>query len=255
MILVAVTIALALGVFSFFQGQASQIQRERLLINIVSDTANSVDTDIIGWAYDDSASPTILCYYIDIMNLSDEARRYSLTILPLRQQLNGLYVPTEDISLIPVDQDVLGGGINTYYFLIEDSNGNGLLDVVGSGGATIYLDAIPPCQQWRGNPSLSSGLEVEQADPTSILMSTGPPSLSELAMAYASVNLQKPIPVLEVQLDPKDIVTLLVVITLDDWDQTGEILPPPPFIHMVVLAEFEGNYYLAVAFKLPPEIS
>ncbi|WP_338029095.1 archaellin/type IV pilin N-terminal domain-containing protein [Aeropyrum camini] len=253
-ILVAVTIALALGVYSFFQAQAGQIQRERLLINIVSDTASSIDTDIIGWAYDDSASPTIVCYYIDIMNLSDTTRKYTVTVLPLRQQSNGLYVPTGDISLVPVDQDTPGDGVNTYYFSIEDSNGDGLLDVIGSGGSTIYLDSIPPCQDWRGNPSLTAGLQAIAINPSSILMSMGPPSLSELALSYASVNLQKQIPALEIQLDPKAITTLLIVVAVDDWDQTGEILPPPPFIHLVVLAEFEGNYYLATAFKLPPEI-
>ncbi|BAA79880.2 hypothetical protein APE_0896.1 [Aeropyrum pernix K1] len=255
-ILVAVTIALAMGVYSFFQSQAGIFQRERILVTVLAETASSIDVSIVGWVYDDSESPTIACYYLDVKNLADEPRKYVLTVLPLSQTFNELYVPTSDISLIPVDQDTPSDGVNIYFFRVEDASGDGLLDVVGSGGSIIET-SIPSCSYWRtpdGLNDLSSSLPTKLLEPDDILMAGGPPSLAELSISHANVALAKPIPALELLLNPREARTLLIVITVDDWDQTGEILPIPTSLTLATLAPFEGDHYLATAFRLPPEV-
>lgn len=249
-ILVAVTLALALGVYAYFQSQASTIQRDRALVLLVNQTASSIDANIVSWVSDTSASPTIACYYVDIINIGDEPILFHLTVLPVEEDANGFYQPTENLRLIPVDQQT--GDYNLYFYRLEDYNADGVLETLGVDGATSVYNGVLDCGTLRADPTLlNSSLTVDPIPASEIHLTLTRATLSDLAPVVAGVNPIFPLPVLPVYLNPGERVTLLVHVRIDDNTLANELLPVPYELKLTVLREFEGDYYLSIAFDLP----
>ncbi len=250
-IMIAATLALALGIYAYFQGRATQVEEDRLLSLEIANTASMIDASTISWTSDDLASPTVLCYYVDVMNIGDQDKVFWLTVLPIARQASGYYMPTGNISLVPMDQDTAANGTNLYFYQFTDSNGDGEMEIVGQGGVLLY--PVPPaCGDIRGNATtLNNALAVRWVNPGSIMLSKDPPDLVELAQRVAGVAMAKDIPVLRLRLAPGEVTTLFIFIQVDDWDSPTDINPVPESLYLAVFTEFNGRMYMAIAFELP----
>ncbi len=250
-IMVAATLALALGIYAYFQGRATQVEEDRLLSLEIANTASMIDVSPISWTSDDQSSPTVICYYVDVMNIGDQDKVFWITVLPIAKQASGYYMPTSNISLVPVDQNTASNGNNLYFYRFTDSNGNGEMEIVGQGGVILY--PVPPaCGDIRGNATtLNNALAMRWVDPDIIMLSKEPPSLAELSSRVAGVTLAKNIPMLELRLAPREVRTLLIFIQVDDWDSPTDVNPIPESLYLAVFTEFNGRMYMAIAFELP----
>lgn len=250
-IMIAATLALALGIYAYFQSRAVQVEQDRLLALEIANTASMIDATTISWTSDESASPTVLCYYVDVMNIGDQDKVFLLTVLPIAKQASGYYMPTPDIALVPMDQDTGGDGTNLYFYYFTDVDGNGNMEIVGQGGVVLY-PAPPPCGDVRANATtLNNALQTIQASPGDMMLSTEPPSLAELSQSVAGVVMGKPIPLLELRLAPGEVKTLFIFIQVDDWDSPTDVNPVPQNLYLTVFTQFNGDLYMAIAFELP----
>ncbi len=250
-IMIAAVLVLALGVYSYFQGRASQVEEERLLKVEVAITASMIDVNTISWSSDSSASPTVICYYVDVINIGDATKVFWLTALPIAREPTGYYMPTPNISLIPMDQDTPLDGLNLYFYNFTDIDGDGELEIVGVGGLVLY-EVPPACGDIRGNATtLNARLPTIQVAPDTVMLSIEPPSLAELASTVVGVNMQKDLPVLRLQLQPGQTETLLIFIQVDDWDNPGDISGLPESLYLAILTQYNQRMYLATAFELP----
>ncbi|MEB3774588.1 MAG: hypothetical protein GSR86_06670 [Desulfurococcales archaeon] len=248
-IMIAATLALALAVYAYFQGRMSIVEEERLLSVEIASTAAMIDMDVISWSSNSSASPTVACYYLDVMNIGDIRKVFWLTVLPLDKQ-GEYYLPGPEINVVPVDQDAGGSGLNIYFYYFQDSNGDGELEIVGNTGTLFNVP--PPCSAFRGNnTALAAAIPLTWVGSDRVFLGSDSPNLSYLGNSIAGVAMNKGIPFLRLDLGPRSTVSILVYVQVDDWDVSTEILPLPDSLYMAVFTQYNGNMYLSTAFKLP----
>ncbi|MCE4599465.1 MAG: hypothetical protein F7C81_04625 [Desulfurococcales archaeon] len=249
-ILTAATLAIALSIYAYFQSQASVAEQERLLELEVSATASMIDVNVVSWESDNTTSPTIACYYIDLINIGDQYKTFWFTLLPLERQATGVYLPTLDINIVPVDQDTPLSGVNLYFYNFTDGDGDGELEILGNGGLVLY-NALPECSDIRGNSTtLSNALQTLSVNASRIFLTTDKFSLVD-SVATIGVTINKPLPLLELRLRPKQTESLLVYVQFDDWDVPGDLAALPTGLYLTVFTEYNGEMYLAIAFEMP----
>lgn len=252
MILIAATLVLALAIYAYFQARVTIVQEERLLLREVAATASMIDYSVVSWSIDNTSAPIIACYTVNLVNVGDVAKKFWVTVLPLDRMPSGYYVPNNGISIIPMDQDTTTQGLNLYFYYFNDTDNDGIMEVVGNGGVVLF-ETSPSCSALRGNATAyTNRLPTEAVSPDSIKLSTDSPPLSESARVIAGVTMNKDIPFLAITLDPRETVVLFFFVEARDHDATLPIyIPLPENLYLGVFTQYNGEMYMAIAFELP----
>ena len=254
-ILVAVTILLGLGVFALFQGEASRLV-ERVSINQATvGVANSLRITIVGSESDNSTAPSIYCFTISIVNVSGGPLSVYVTALPL-SELGASLVTDYLASVYPIKFNALSAeeGLNLRLYLLEDMDGDGLVDLVGSDptnpSTLIALTSVlPDCRTIYSTASLWDSYVRPStfASVDSIYISEGF-SLEDLYRGF-NVDYYPVIPLWRFQLQPGDSVTIHLVLALEDPLNPNNILELTSG-SLTITVNIAGYYYTTLNIDL-----
>ncbi len=252
MILIAATLALALAIYAYFQARVVMIQDEQLLLREVASTASMIDYSVVSWSIDNATVPVIACYTVNLVNVGDITKKFWITVLPLDRNPSGYYMPNIGISIIPVDQDTTTEGLNLYFYYFNDTDDDGILEVIGNGGVILF-ETSPSCNVLRGNATAyTSSLPINLVAPSYVRLSPDSPPLSESAQIATGAPLARDIPLLAVTLDPQETVVLFFFVEARDHDAViPPYIPLPNNMYLAVFTEYNGIFYMAIAFELP----
>jgi hypothetical protein len=258
-ILVAVTILLALGVFLLFQGEASQLTQRITLNTIILNTASSLRVTFASTQSDLSTAPSIYCFVVTFTNVGGGPMTYYVTVLPLNKIGTSYF--TDNLSAVypvKVGAVTLEDGLNLRPYILADIDGNGLVNLVGSDpnnpAVLVSLtELMPPCRTIYSDSNLwNSYVRPSIVVPASRIMIVEGFSLKDL---YDGLGAQyyPEIPLWRIELGPGESYTMLFVIALDDPNNPGAILELTSG-HLVVAANVAGEYYFALTLGLPGRV-
>ncbi|MEB3774586.1 MAG: hypothetical protein GSR86_06660 [Desulfurococcales archaeon] len=202
-IMTALTLTLGLILYSYF---TSHYSREALQSRIeVAKTriAGSIDLAVTYISKASVSNVNYTCVTVKLLNMGDEPYLIDLTVLPLEETPTSVTI-NQYIQWLPVDQHT--GGVNVYLFIINDTDQDGLVEVVGASNqyeASILSD----CGNIVG--ILHDSLSRIDVDAGNIVINDF--RLSELADSQG-VHVIRPIPFWGFRLDPVDPVHILVVV-------------------------------------------
>ncbi len=255
-ILVAVTILLGLGVFTLFQGEASRLL-ERLSINqVIVGAANSLRVAVVASESDTSTPPSLYCFTISINNVAGGPLTVYITALPLTT-LGNSFITDYLASVYPIKYNALNveDGLNVKLYFLEDLNGDGLIDFVGSDplnpDTTIILSTeLPDCRTIYNTQSIwdsyirpSTYINID-----SIYIIAEGFTVKDLYDGF-QVNYYPLAPLWRLQLQPGESVTLHLVIALEDPNNPNNLLELTSG-SLIITVNISKNYYVSLNIDL-----
>lgn len=242
-ILVAATLVLALALYSYFMGHYSLLNERQLLATAVASTSASVYGIVEASLSGSTGGAAVNCYIVSIMTLGTaEPLRVYFTVLPLSMQAaTAEYLVTRDIEVLPVNTLASPPERSVYLFELADSDGDGVVELIGGGGVELAdLAPTPSCTDiYEAYALAGADLQYVQERLEKVYI-----SLDFTLASQASglgVTLPQEVPLWGTLLAPGSKKTLLVVTATPS---------PVDAASLAVLVKVRDRYYLAEAIDL-----
>ncbi|MCE4612026.1 MAG: hypothetical protein F7B17_08660 [Desulfurococcales archaeon] len=254
-ILVGVTILLGLGVYAFFQGQAATLLQRLAVENVLLDYARGLDVMLVGVESDTSTAPSVYCFTVSISNKSASPLTIYLTVLPVTITATTAF--TDDLASIypyPASTDPLApeSFLNLRLYLLTDLDGDGLIDLVGSGGTagtlTSLTELMPSCREVYSTSIWDSYIRPDANAGLSRIVLFEGFSVEDLYRGFG-VSYYPEAPLWLYTLQPGDNMTFYIALALEDPNDPGSLLKLTNG-SLLVIAQVGGDYYVAESLDL-----
>ncbi|MEB2837025.1 MAG: hypothetical protein GSR80_000323 [Desulfurococcales archaeon] len=242
-ILTAAVLALGLALYGYFAGHARAAQLQQALVSAYGDYSRALTIHVEA-SYINTSTPTpTACYVVSINNVAGAPVRAYLTILPAAQGPQGVPILDPAISRIPLDTTQTPPKLTALPYYIEDVNGDGVLDVVGSGGRVVPGNPwLPSCDEiYYSTTYQIEALQPEYAPANEIELGLSGLSLAGLAQSKLGVTLNET-PVWGFTLQPGGKLSLFIYV---------ELAGNPQSLSLASLMSFNGRYYVVTLTNLP----
>ena len=254
-ILVGITIILGLGVYAFFQGHAATLLQRLAVENVLLDYARGLNASIVGVESDTSTAPSVYCFTVSISNKSPSPITFYLTVLPVTLTTTAAFTD-ELASIYPypssTDPQAPDSYLNLRLYLLKDLDGDGLVDLVGSGGASGALasltELMPSCREVYSTSLWDSYIRPSTNTGISNIMLFEGFTVEDLYRGFG-VAYYPEAPLWLYTLQPGDNITLYIVLALEDPNDPSRQLK---LTHgsLLLLAQVGGDYYVAESLDL-----
>ena len=250
-ILMAVTIAIGLAMFAFFNNVAAQTRLQQGVTATAYTVASSIQSSIVLKESDETDAPAVYCYTLNLANVGGSDVRFGLTVLPAYRVGQNFYFD-QLISIIPIHSSTLPGneaaGLNVRIFYLVDLDSDGLVNLVGNGGVDLG-ESMPSCRTMYSdttywNNAVNPTIYVEY---TNLKLVEGF-SLAEI-LDSSGFSYYPKAPLWIETLAPGESMTLKIVIATYDLNNPTAIIPLT-VANAVITAQVNNDHYIAVMIPL-----
>ncbi len=251
-ILMAVTIAIGLALFAFFNSIASEARLQQSITATVFSVAKSINATLVLKESDESTAPAVYCYTINITNLAGGQLRFGITLLPVYRLGQSIYFD-DAISIVPIHSSTPPGGedrgLNVRLFYLADSDRDGLVNLVGAGGLSLG-ESLPSCRTIYSDVNYWDNAvpPTVYADYSDIIVMPDNVEMRVL-LDGSGYSYYPKAPIWVVSVGPGEALTIKFVVAMND--PANPTIPIPlDAASLLVTVEIGGKHYVALMLPL-----